>query len=149
MACIFCGFVSGKRKIQSKKYNIPFIPLNKTKNTLSFLSIDFPEKEDGHVLVITKKHFANLEDIPKRILHELIEQVCLILKVLRKTHGGCNVLLNDGKSADQSVFHAHFHIIPRDKADNIKIEVWKRKKISLAKFKEINSYIKAEIKKIG
>ena len=147
MGCIFCEFITGKRKIQSKN-GIPFMALNKTKNTLSFLSMDFPDKEDGHVIVIPKKHFENLEDIPKYILHELIDHVILIINVLREKHGGCNVLLNDGKTAEQSVIHAHFHIIARDKGDKIRIEVWKRKNLSIKDFKKLHKSIKREIKRI-
>jgi len=147
MDCIFCEFITGKRKIQGKK-RFPFMILDKTKNTLSFLSMDFPQKEDGHVLVVPKKHFANLEDIPKNILHELIEHVILIINVLREKHGGCNVLLNDGKTAEQTVPHAHFHIIPRDKGDKIKIEVWKKKYPSIKNFNKLYGSIKEEIMKI-
>ena len=63
-------------------------------------------------------------------------------KTLRQTHQGCNILLNDGKKAGQKVFHAHFHIIPRDKGDRVKIEKWKRKKMSKADFLKLNDRIK-------
>jgi len=146
MSCVFCQFITGKRKIQGKK-RFPFLILNETKNTLSFLSMDFPDKEDGHILVIPKNHFSNLEDIPKKILHELMDHVIVIINVLRKKHGGCNVLLNDGKTAEQTIFHAHFHIVPRDKGDKIKIELWKRKNLSVKDFKKLYDSIKGEIKK--
>ena len=140
MTCIFCEFVSGKRKKHLNGH--PFTILNETTNTISFLVIDFPATEDGHIVVIPKKHFAYVEDTPNHILHELIDHASLISKVLRKTHEGCNILLNDGKSAGQWVLHVHFHIIPRDKGDNIKIEVWKRKKISKADFLKLNDGVK-------
>jgi len=146
MACVFCRFVQGKQK-KNKSY--PFMILRETKNTLSFLSINFPQKEDGHVLVIPKKHFRNIEDIPKKILHDLIEHTTLIAKTLRKTHEGCNFLLRDGESAGQTVLHTHFHIIPRDKGDKIKMEIWKRKKMKKTDFIELNDKIKKEIKKMG
>ena len=132
MECIFCGFVSGKRKLNENGY--PFIPLHKTKNTLSFLATDFPAHEDGHTLVIPKKHFKSVEDIPKKILHELAEHAVLASKIARKYHSGCNILINIGKSAGQYIYHAHFHVIPRDFNDNIKIEVWKLKKLPLKDF---------------
>ena len=143
--CIFCDFITGKRKIQMN--GLPFIPLKETKNTLSFLSMSFPEKEDGHILVIPKKHYVYVEDTPKNVRHELIDHTVLIAKTLRRTHEGCNILLNDGKSAGQCVFHMHYHIIPRDKGDEIKIEIWKNKKLSEKKFRELHKFIKKEIKK--
>ena len=144
MRCLFCEFASKKRK---KHINgLPFEPLHQTKNTLSFLSVDFPAKEDGHILVIPKKHYAGIEDIPKQTLNELIQHVVFLTKVTRKSHESCNLLLNDGRSAEQHVLHAHFHIIPRDKNDEIKVKKWKSKRLSSAKFKALNKKIKNSIK---
>ena len=68
MDCIFCEFVSGKRKIHRSGY--PFITINETQNTISFMAIDIPATEDGHLLVIPKIHFTYIEDLPNSILHE-------------------------------------------------------------------------------
>jgi histidine triad (HIT) family protein len=145
MKCKFCELLEGKKT--KHKNNFPFLKLHETKRTVSFLSIDFPEKEDGHVLIITKKHFQFLEDIPKSTLHELIEHTSLIVKATRKTHQGCNILLNDGKAAEQTVPHTHFHIFPRDPNDKMQIEVWKRKKITEDSFRKLHKSIKRRIKK--
>ena len=143
MECIFCEFINKKKK--QHRNNLPFLVLHESKNTISFLSADFPAKEDGHVLVIPKKHFEKIEEIPKYIQHELIEHVSLIIKTLRKNHEGCNFLLNDGTAAGQCVPHSHFHIIPRDKKDNITIEIWKSKKMNKDKFIRLHNTLKKEI----
>ena len=145
MNCIFCDFIKGKRKNHSIGY--PFEMINETQNTICFMAKDIPETENGHLLVIPKKHFTYLEDLQKHILHELIEHVSLVTGVLRKTHQGCNILLNDGKSAGQHILHVHFHIIPRDKGDNIKIDVWKRKKLTKSEFIKLNKKIKIALLK--
>lgn len=144
MNCLFCDFISGKRKNHPSGY--PFAAINETQNTVCFMAIDIPATEDGHLLIIPKNHFTYIGDVPKEILHELIDQVSLITRVLRKTHQGCNILLNDGKSAGQHILHAHFHVIPRDKGDKIKIDVWKRKKINKYGFMKLNKKIKSLIK---
>lgn len=144
MRCLFCDFVSGKKKSHSGGY--PFTVINETQNTVSFMAIDIPATEDGHFLVIPKKHFKHFGDLPKNITHELIDHVDIFAKVLRKTHQGSNILLNDGVSSGQKIMHAHFHVIPRDRRDNIKIEVWKRKKITKSEFKKLNKKIKSLIK---
>ena len=140
MNCLFCDFISGKRKNHPSGY--PFAAINETKNTICFMAKDIPATEDGHLLVIPKKHFRFIEDLQKHILHELIDHVSLVSKVLRKTHQGCNILLNDGKSAGQHILHVHFHVIPRDKGDKVKIDVWKRKKLSKSEFIKLNEKIK-------
>ena len=144
MNCTFCDFIAGKRKIHD---NYPFIPINDAKNTISFLSTDFPAKQDGHILIISKKHFKNLDDVPKGILHELIDHVLFASKVIRKRHEGCNILLNNGKNAGQAIKHVHFHVIPRDADDGIKIESWKRRKVSIPEFKKVSLKFKKDFNK--
>lgn len=146
MSCIFCDFVEGKSNIHAN--GMPFLTLNETPNTLSFLSIDFPEKEDGHILVIPKKHFANIEDIPLYIRHELIDHATHAAKVLRNTHEGCNILLNNGTSAGQCVLHTHFHIVPRDSDDGIKIEVWKNKKLDNQEYVALTSLFRERFQQL-
>ncbi len=145
MKCIFCDFISGKKKNNSNSF--PFMILHESKYSISFLSIDFPAKEDGHTIVIPKKHYSSLENIPKAVLSDLINHVKLIVKILRKKHRGCNILLNDGKSAGQYIPHTHFHIVPRDEKDGIKIESWKKKYMSLKKFENLYKELKKEIRK--
>ncbi|MAF34280.1 hypothetical protein CMO91_00370 [Candidatus Woesearchaeota archaeon] len=135
MACLFCGFASGKKREHENGH--PFMKLKETKNTLSFLSIDEPYHEEGHTLIIPKKHHKNFEDIPAKVRAELVEHAVKICKALRKRHGGCNFLLNNGRAADQYVPHCHLHVIPRDKKDHIKIEQWRRKPMSLKRFQEL------------
>lgn len=140
MPCLFCQFVAGKKK---KSVNgFPFQILHQTKNTLSFLSTDIPANKGGHTLVIPKKHFKKIENIPKKVLHELIDHVQLTAKVLKKYHPGCNILLNNSKEAGQVIPHVHFHVIPRDKNDGIKVEIWKKAKINQKEFEKMSSRLK-------
>ena len=139
-SCDFCDFVEGKEKKHTS--GLPFITLYETKNTVSFLSEDIPLNKDSHILVIPKKHYTELENMPENIRHELIDHVALAERVLKRLHGACNVLQNDGRSSGQSVFHVHFHIIPRDKEDKIEIERWKHGKYPLKKFIENHNKLK-------
>ena len=141
MKCLFCEFASGKRREHVNGY--PFDTLYKTQNTLSFLSVDLPEKEDIHLLVICKKHYTRFNDMPKQILHEMIDHINIITKILRKNHEDFNILVNDGKGAGQRIMHVHFHIIPRKNGDRIKIKVWSRKKITESEFKNLNAKFKS------
>lgn len=144
MTCKFCEFAAKKTKRHAG--GLPFRLIHETKHTISFLSYDLPKGKDSHILVIPKKHYPFLEDIPKTIQHELITHVSLASKVIRKTHGGSNVLLNNGPSAGQFVPHTHFHIVPRDKDDHIKIEVWERAKVGAKEFLSLHNHIKQEFK---
>ncbi len=139
---LFQNFVDGKVKHRN---GFPFIPLYETKHSLAFMSIDIPQKEDGHVLVIPKKRYSNLEKIPKVVQDDLMRTISFVGKALMKTHEGYNVLLNNGHSAGQYVYHTHFHVIPRNKDDDIKIEIWKNKKMTEKEFVQLNKKLKKEI----
>jgi diadenosine tetraphosphate (Ap4A) HIT family hydrolase/protein-tyrosine-phosphatase len=141
---LFLDFINGRG---TQKYGFPFMPLHETKNTISFMSIAIPQKEDGHILVIPKKRYFHLDNIPKDILNELISSVAIIGKAIRKTCGGYNIIVNNGSDAGQYIFHSHFHIIPRNKKDDIKIETWKNKKLTEEKFVYLNRKIKELIKR--
>ncbi len=145
--CKFCDFIIKK----TKKHNcgFPFLILNETKHTISFLSEDVPKGKDVHVLVIPKKHHDCIENLPKEVQHDLIEHIALNAKAIRETHGACNILQNDGKSAGQTVFHVHFHLIPRDEKDNIEIELYKRKTITIEQFKNNHNRLKNKIQELS
>ncbi|MFC1769050.1 HIT family protein [Nanoarchaeota archaeon] len=147
MKCTFCDLVNGKKKSHLEGY--PYIPLKSTKYSVSFLAADIPAHEEGHLLVIPKKHFRSLEDMPPRILHDVIEHVSLASKVTRKRHSGCNILLNNGKAAGQHEMHVHFHVIPRDPKDRIKVDVWKTRRISNKKYERVSEKLKKDFKNLS
>jgi diadenosine tetraphosphate (Ap4A) HIT family hydrolase/protein-tyrosine-phosphatase len=142
---LFTDFV---RKRARHRKDLPFIPLYETKNTLAFMSIDIPEYEDGHILVIPKKRFPDFHKIPKQIQNELTSSINTIAQALKTNHAGYNILLNNGIDAGQYMFHTHFHIIPRKQNDKIKIEVWKGQKLNKRKFIEYNKKIKDAVKSV-
>lgn len=102
--CIFCKISRGE------------IPSQKIYENDNFFSIlDVEPKTEGHSLVISKKHFETLLDLPSTLGTELID--CIkntSLKLIdRYKSEGFNVVLNNGEVAGQVVKHVHFHILPR------------------------------------
>ncbi|HIH11165.1 TPA: HIT family protein [Candidatus Woesearchaeota archaeon] len=146
MECIFCDFALKKRK--KHQNGLPFLILHETKHSVSFLSTDMPATEEGHTLVIPKKHYEKLENVPAVILHDLIGHVQLISKALLIKNSASNILLNNGRAAGQRVFHLHFHVIPRNENDKINIEVWKEKKITKDDFKLQSRDLQKKIQKM-
>ncbi len=139
-SCIFCEFVAGKRRFNVNGF--PFVTLYTTEVTTSFVAIDSPPHGAGQILVIPRKHYTHIEDIPGYILHALMDHVTLACRVVREEYPACNILLNNGEEAGQTVFHVHFHIIPRCKDDAIKIEVWDRKPTTASVFKKLSKRYK-------
>jgi histidine triad (HIT) family protein len=141
---LFLDFIEGRR---TQKYGFPFIPLYETKNAIVFMSICIPQKSDGNILVIPKKRYSNFDNVPEDVLKEMVFSVSKIGKALRKYNSGYNIILNNGGDSGQYIYHSHFHIIPRNKDDKIKIEVWKNKKLTKDKFVLLNNKIKNMIEK--
>lgn len=142
-------FVDFVNKNILHRNGFPFIGLYETKNTITFMSLDIPSKEDGHILVIPKKRYEDFSEIPKSVLSELTYSIQKIGNALKLEHGGYNILLNNGRDAGQYIFHSHFHIIPRRKKDGIEIEEWVNKKMSKKDFIKINKDIKKKINSVS
>ncbi|MCK4744717.1 HIT family protein [Candidatus Parcubacteria bacterium] len=112
MSCIFCKIVKGE---------LPSYKVYEDENVLAFL--DIAPVNQGHILVIPKKHYANLEEISNDDLCCLIKAVKKIGKALKQGLGiaGYNLQLNNDPAAGQVVPHIHFHVIPRKKGDGLKL----------------------------
>jgi histidine triad (HIT) family protein len=81
---------------------------------LAFMDV-FPQAR-GHVLVISKESRArNLLDVEPDVLSDLILGVQRVARAVRAAlkPAGLMVAQLNGAPAGQSVFHLHFHIIPR------------------------------------
>ncbi|MCH8519013.1 HIT family protein [Candidatus Gracilibacteria bacterium] len=76
--------------------------------------LDIYPFEKGHTLVVPKKEYETIMDMPEDEYLELQKIVLQIAKHYEKILGcGINVVQNNKAIAGQSVFHVHFHIIPR------------------------------------
>lgn len=76
----------------------------------------------GHTLVIPKRHTVDLNDTPAQTLAGMIavgQRIAQATRVSGLSATGNNVAINDGKSAMQSVFHIHLHVIPRRDGDKV------------------------------
>jgi len=125
--CIFCKIVNNE--VKSFK-------IYEDEEVLAFL--DTNPTSDGQLLVIPKKHFEDIFVTPNDVLNR-ISQVCKKMAILcRDKLGatGVNILNASGKDAQQSVFHLHFHVVPRFKNDGLDLWLHGKSK-SLDKVKEI------------
>ncbi len=110
--CIFCKIVKGK---------VPSSKVYESDEVLAFLDVGPINK--GHTLVIPKKHFETILDIPENELKELILAVKKVAKAVETgvNADGFAVTMSNKKAAGQVVNHTHFHIIPRFKDDGLKL----------------------------
>jgi histidine triad (HIT) family protein len=92
---------------------IPCVKLYEDDKTLSFMDV-MPQAE-GHALVIPKEAAENILDLSPESAAALIATTQRIAKAVKKGLGAPGIMLAmlNGAPAGQSVFHAHFHVIPR------------------------------------
>lgn len=101
--CIFCKIVKGE---------IPSTKVYEDEEILAFN--DLHPKGPVHILIVPKKHFATMNDIPDADL-PLVGKIFGVVKNLAKKTGvdqtGYRTLVNTNKHSGQVVFHVHWHLI--------------------------------------
>ena len=138
MNCIFCDIASRKEEAEI---------LFENHNVISFL--DIRPVNFGHALVIPKNHYENFISVPASVLNELIEVTQHLSKFIKEglKADGFNIIVNNGAAAGQTIYHFHFHIIPRFNKDfNFKPNF---KLYSTGQMKEFADIIRDALKKEG
>ena len=115
--CIFCRIVEGLEKsytVYEDKYTIAFAP---SPNTII---------SKRHLLLIPKKHYESIYDIPENVLFNVIKAVKIISNKLKSKYNaqGINLLHASGAVAQQSVFHFHFHFHLTPRYLNDHLDTW-------------------------
>ena len=105
--CIFC-------KIVSKE--IPTKILVETESCIGFLDA-FPLAK-GHALVIPKRHYEKLQDLPINVNTEVFSTVHSLISKVDSLTGATLVAVHNGKQSGQEIPHVHVHLIPRSKDDS-------------------------------
>lgn len=102
--CIFCSIVSG----QTHAWKV-----FETDTTLAFL--DAHPIGLYHTLIIPKAHYSDIFTVPSAVLADTIETVRQVSLLYKDKLGleNLHIFNNSGRFAGQSVFHLHFHIVPR------------------------------------
>jgi histidine triad (HIT) family protein len=65
-----------------------------------------------HVLVVPKKHYANLvDDVPAEVLKAMADAVKVVTEQEGIAESGFRVIMNTGDAAGQTVHHLHMHVL--------------------------------------
>ncbi len=109
MACVFCRIVAGEAPA-SVVY----------RDELCWAFMDLRPVRRGHALVIPAKHAVRLDELDQatraRMWH-VGQRIAAAHRASAMPSRGHNFLLNDGEAANQTVAHAHLHVIPRAGGD--------------------------------
>ncbi len=104
--CLFCDIADHNKKA---------LIVDETKNTITFLDIN-PANE-GHVLIIPKRHVDTILDLPDEYVLEIIGVSRKIIRAYETVYNakGYGVMQNGGENCEFG--HFHFHVFPRFKGD--------------------------------
>ena len=91
----------------------PAFKVYENDSALAFM--DIMPQMDGHTLVIPKSAAENLHDVEPEILGETIKVVQLVSVAVQRAFEAPGIMIAqlNGAAAGQTVFHLHFHIMPR------------------------------------
>lgn len=108
--CIFCLIAKGE---------IPCAKVYEDDSVLAFL--DLSPVHPGHTLVIPKEHYKDMLHVPCELGTAVFSALKKVGAAVMGATGasGFNVMQNNGLSAGQTMFHIHWHIIPRFDGDGL------------------------------
>jgi histidine triad (HIT) family protein len=92
---------------------IPCVKVYEDDKTLAFMDV-MPEA-DGHVLVVPKEPAENILDLSAEGMAAMMATTQKVAKAVDKALAPDGILLKqyNRAPAGQSIFHVHFHIVPR------------------------------------
>jgi len=114
-SCLFCKAAQGELPVR-----IVF------EDDVSLAFLDHRPVFPGHCLLIPKKHFETLSDLPAELIDPFFRNVQLLARAVEagmKAHGTF-VAVNNRVS--QSVPHLHVHVVPRRRKDGLRGFFWPR-----------------------
>lgn len=109
--CIFCQAL---KKAKDEETYILY------RGSSCFVILNIFPYNNGHIMVVPNKHTATIEGLDQEASSELIQQVQMMVKVIKKAMNpdGFNIGINLGKIAGVGVEgHVHVHIVPRWEGD--------------------------------
>lgn len=133
--CIFCKILAGE---------IPCMKLYEDDRVLSFMDIN--PYNDGHCLVITKDHAANLyeaHDADLGAVAAAAKKVAAAVNAALRPDG-INIVQANGPGAGQSVFHYHAHVFPRREGDGAMMN-WGHRPGDMDRVRKVAEQIRAEL----
>ncbi|MEM0141121.1 MAG: HIT domain-containing protein [Thermoplasmatales archaeon] len=136
-SCVFCRIIRGKE-------DATFIYRN---NVVSAF-LDIHPLFEGHVLIVPNKHFSDITDVDKESLDGTIEAAKIVSEMLMKNldADGINIVHSTGKSAGQTIYHFHLHVLPRREEDDAQFQRWWFSRSHKASREELNALVSRILK---
>ncbi len=108
--CIFCQIVGGQA---------PASIVYEDADTIAFM--DIGHVNPGHTIVAVKRHVPDIFGLDGDLAAATFRTVATVAQAIRRAFSpeGLTVLQANGRASWQSVFHFHFHVLPRHSDDGV------------------------------
>ena len=103
--CDFCDIARGAAPETERVWE--------AESWLAFFPLD--PATPGHTLIIPRTHVIDLWDVKRPLDEQLIHASIQMGRAIRTalSPDGLNLITSAGRTAEQTVFHLHLHVVPR------------------------------------
>jgi len=115
--CLFCRIAAGDVEADVVLDDSDF---------LAFL--DHRPLFPGHCLLIPKRHYETLTDLPVTLATPLVENTQILCTAIEQQLGAHGTFVAINNRVSQSVPHLHVHVVPRRPKDGLRGFFWPRLK---------------------
>lgn len=141
--CIFCRIAA---------HELPASIVYENERTMAFLELQ--PITPGHILVIPKTHVESFCELASEDVEDLIRVGQMMDRALRASALHCegvDLVLADGRAAEQEVGHVHLHVFPRFEGDEFTLSTNSdlRRPTGREELDENTRLIKQALKEIG
>ena len=113
--CVFCRIVAGEVPAHLVLEDEDFVAVLEARPVFT-----------GHVLVVPRRHYVTLADLPVAVVGPLFERVRLLSAAVPAALGAQGTFVALNNIVSQSVPHLHVHVVPRTKGDGLRGFFWPR-----------------------
>lgn len=109
--CIFCDILAGSAAASVVD-----------EDEIAIVILDLFPVSDGHALIIARQHVAKVNQLAPGVSAHMMALAGRLMTAqgqLDPSIEAHNLLINDGKVANQHVPHVHLHVIPRRRGDGV------------------------------
>jgi len=133
--CVFCRIRDGE---------IPSVRVYEDDRVFAIMDIN--PVNDGHVLVIPRRHGADIFESDAEDLASVMRAAQKIAAAQRAALApdGLNLIQSNGAAASQTVFHFHMHLIPRWAGDGKHLH-WKLAPGDAARIQAVGAKIRQAV----
>ena len=116
-ACLFCEIACAQK---------PAAHVYADEHAVAFL--DHSPLMLGHVLVVPRRHYATLTDLPAAQVGPFFLVAQRLARAVETALGAGGTFVAMNNRISQSVPHLHLHVVPRNKGDGLRGFFWPRTK---------------------